>query len=200
MLRKSPLRGFEIPGLEERLIATLYADDTTVYLSASDDYDSLMDILDTWCKASGAKFNTSKTEIVPLGREGYRKNLIQTRKSRESANTIPDHVKIVRDGQAVRVLGAWPGNNVEHADIWSTKLDHLSATLDRWDKTSPTAYGRGIISRVIIGGHTQYLTSAQGMPEDVAERVEKITSDFFWGEGKKHLINIETLRMSQQDG
>ncbi|EJD46496.1 hypothetical protein AURDEDRAFT_19202, partial [Auricularia subglabra TFB-10046 SS5] len=200
MLRKSNLKGYDIPGLEERLIATLYADDTTVYLSSDDDYDSLIKILQDWCRASGAKFNTSKTEIIPLGKKSFRDRVLETRKMRETAAPVPDHVKVVRDGEAIRILGAWPGNGVEHAEIWSTKLDKLNATLDRWEKTSPTAFGKGIISKIIIGGHTQYLTAAQGMPDDVQDRIEKITVDFFWGEGKKHLINIDTLRKPLNEG
>ena len=40
-LRKSRLTGLEIPGLAERLITTLFADDTTVYLHKSDNFDNL---------------------------------------------------------------------------------------------------------------------------------------------------------------
>ncbi|EJD51083.1 hypothetical protein AURDEDRAFT_30320, partial [Auricularia subglabra TFB-10046 SS5] len=193
-LRKSNLRGFDIPGLEEKLIATLYADDTTVYLSEKDDFGVLSGILDRWCKASGAKFNTAKTEIVPLGTAEYRDQLIKERTSDDMPCPIPEGIKIARDGEAVRVLGAWPGNHVDATDIWSIRLDRLQTALDKWDRTSPTAVGKGIISRVIIGGHTQYLTAAQGMPADIEKRVEKMTMDFYWGAGKKHLINAEMLR------
>ncbi|EJD40926.1 hypothetical protein AURDEDRAFT_35456, partial [Auricularia subglabra TFB-10046 SS5] len=185
-LRNSDLKGLDVPGLGEKLIATLYADDTTVYLSESDDFDGLMKILAAWCKASGAKFNTAKTEIIPLGKADFRESLINGRTGGEMPSPIPAGIKIARDGEAVRVLGAWPGNHVDASDIWSVRLDRLQATLDRWERTSPTAVGKGIISRVIIGGHTQYLTTAQGMPTGVEKRIEKMTMDFFWGRGKKH--------------
>jgi hypothetical protein len=32
-----------------------------VYLDSSDDFETLTDILDEWCIASGAKFNIGKT-------------------------------------------------------------------------------------------------------------------------------------------
>lgn len=76
-LRKSNLKGFTIPGKAERLIATFFADDTTVYLSADDGFGELQEILDRWCLAAGAKFNISKTEIIPMGTPEYREILRQ---------------------------------------------------------------------------------------------------------------------------
>lgn len=47
-LRASSLRGLSIPGAPHRLIATLFADDTTVYLAAADDYSVLDRLLHQW--------------------------------------------------------------------------------------------------------------------------------------------------------
>jgi len=72
LLRKNDqLSGFDIPGTDEKLITTLFADDTTVYLSQDDLFDDLTDTLNLWCKASGARFNVSKTEIIPIGSKTY---------------------------------------------------------------------------------------------------------------------------------
>ena len=67
MLRKSNLKGFEIPGVQERLIAKLFADDTSVYLSEFDKFSDLETILNKWCIASGACFNVNKSEGIPMG-------------------------------------------------------------------------------------------------------------------------------------
>lgn len=61
MIRKSELKGFKCVGREYRVIVSLFADDTTVYLSEKDKYSDLDNILKLWCRASGAKFNISKT-------------------------------------------------------------------------------------------------------------------------------------------
>ena len=37
-LRKSELRGLTIPGVQERLVMTMFADDTTVYLHKLDPF------------------------------------------------------------------------------------------------------------------------------------------------------------------
>jgi exonuclease III len=73
MIRRSEkIKGFDIPGSNKRLIVNLFADDTVIYLKDQDKYDDLQDILDQWCRASGAKFNKEKTEIIPIGPKPHR--------------------------------------------------------------------------------------------------------------------------------
>ncbi|EJD33806.1 hypothetical protein AURDEDRAFT_22614, partial [Auricularia subglabra TFB-10046 SS5] len=193
LLRKSHLQGYEIEGLSERLIATLYADDTTVYLSANDNYEDLLGILEIWCRASGARFNVAKTEIIPLGEPGYRSSLIETRRTREGASALPEGIRIARDGEVTRILGSWPGNTKGNAAAWSTILDKIQSTLDRWSRFRPSLNGRSIISRAIIGGCTQYLTAAQGMPQDIEKKLDRMTLNFLWDGRKKHPINMDVL-------
>ncbi|EIW60552.1 uncharacterized protein TRAVEDRAFT_105237, partial [Trametes versicolor FP-101664 SS1] len=71
-LRKSGLRGLRIPGEAERLIAKLFADDTTVYLSSNDEYADVCEVTARWCRAARARFNAEKTEILPIGSPEYR--------------------------------------------------------------------------------------------------------------------------------
>ena len=48
-LRKSNLNGYQIPGSNDNLKTTLFANDTTVFLAKTDDYDELLPILKLWC-------------------------------------------------------------------------------------------------------------------------------------------------------
>ena len=66
MLCQPNLQGFQIPRASKCLLVFLFADDTTVFLSEGDNFQTLQDILDQWCADSGAKFNISKTKIIPL--------------------------------------------------------------------------------------------------------------------------------------
>ena len=65
------LTGYNIPSINRTIKVNLYADDTTVYLSDTDHYQTLESILNSWCIASGAKFNLEKTEIIPIGTETH---------------------------------------------------------------------------------------------------------------------------------
>ncbi|KAI0825305.1 hypothetical protein BC628DRAFT_1410349 [Trametes gibbosa] len=72
MVNGSDLQGFRVPGTIETLKATLFADDTMVYLSEFGTFAVLQDVLNTWCSAAKAKFNIEKTEIIPIGQLEYR--------------------------------------------------------------------------------------------------------------------------------
>ncbi|EJD46021.1 hypothetical protein AURDEDRAFT_36857, partial [Auricularia subglabra TFB-10046 SS5] len=185
MLRSSELKGYDIPGLEEKLIATLYADDTTVYLTKEDLYQQLDGILDDWCLASGARFNVQKTEVIPIGSAEHRADLVATRVAGPGSE-VPAGVRIARDGEVTRILGSWPGNGVKNVAAWSIIEDKVYERLDRWDKTHPTLAGRGIITQVVIGGLTQYLMASQGMPHELERSLNRAAVDFFWQGAKRH--------------
>ena len=78
MLRNSDLWGFKTEDDIERLIATLFANNTMVYLSKDNDLASFQDILTRWCDASKAKFNTPNMVVIPVGLLTFYKNLIAT--------------------------------------------------------------------------------------------------------------------------
>lgn len=129
-LRKSNLKGFSIPDKRERLIATLFADDTTVYLSKDDDFGDLIKILDEWCLASGAKFNVNKTEIIPTGCIEHC-NMVHFYRflNGNSGTKIPDHIKIAEEGESIRSLGAQIGNGIGIIELWSRIIEKIDINL-----------------------------------------------------------------------
>lgn len=200
MLRASDLQGFNITGLNERLICTLFADDTTVYLSEHDNYGTLCTILETWCSASGAKFNEGKTECVPIGSPEFRANFIVNRRAHPNHEQLPASAKISADGHTIRILGIWAGNGANDEDPWLKVLRKCSDTLAHWDRTHPTIKGRRMLIQAYIGGGTQYLTAAQGMPPEILARLKKLELDFFWAYKRTHTINSDTLYLPTDAG
>lgn len=199
-LRASTLRGWSIPGVHEKLIAILYADDTTVYLREQDSLDTLMTILNKWATAATAKFNVLKTEYIPLGTPEFRNRFCQTRRLNDMSAPIPRETKIASDGTAVRILGGWVGNLIDDATPWSPILDRTVATLKRWSNLFPSTTGKCMIANMIIGGMSQYLTAADGMPREILKKLEKLTTDFFWDWKKTHTINKHTLHLPSRAG
>ena len=61
--------------------------------------------------ASEAKFNTSKSEIIPLGTKTFWEKLIMERKGHQDHGRIPEHIHISGDGEPVR--RAWYGNIIK---------------------------------------------------------------------------------------
>jgi len=100
------LKGYDIRGKQERLVATLFADDTIVYLDHTDDFGTLVEVLDEWCIAAGAKFNIAKTEMIPIGTPDHRDRVRATRfVNGLGGPLIPDHIKIAAEGEPIRTLG-----------------------------------------------------------------------------------------------
>ena len=187
------LKGFQIPGIKEKLIVSLYADDTTIYLSESDSYTALQRILTSWCLASGAKFNLEKTEIVPIGTPEHRERIWSTRKINHNDPPLHGCIHIAKDGQAVRCLGAWIGNDTKETDPWEPILDKVRATMQKWNKSHPTLDAKRHIVQMFAGGMTQFLTAAQGMPRQTENALVKIIREFIWDSTAPPMMSLERL-------
>ena len=106
------VQGIDVPNLDERRKVSLFADDMTVILTEHDSFTELTKTPSEGCKVSGAKFNVEKTEIIPIGTAEYYKKLVETRKLGNASEVIPASVHIKWDGDAIRLLGAWIGDDV----------------------------------------------------------------------------------------
>lgn len=201
MIRGSDkIKGFNILGSSEHLIVNLFADDTVVYASDKDKYDDLQEILDKWCKISGAKFNKEKTEIIPIGSKAHRERMIQTRKIHPSDAPLNQDIRIAKDGDAVRSLGSWVGNEITDVTPWEPIIDKVNKELTRMSLTHPSLNGKRLLTQIIIGGRTQFLTKAQGMPKQVADTLTKLTRAFIWGDNVAPRLAFEALCKKKEEG
>jgi hypothetical protein len=199
-LRNSTLRGYMIPGSEEKLVVNLFADDTTTFLAADDDFETLQTILKDWCIAAKAKFNTAKTEIIPIGAREYRVRVIADRKTNNIHGEIPEEMHIVEEGNSVRILGAWFGNDANAAQPWAPVLEKIDAALENWNHSRPTMQGRRHIVQMVVGGMTQYLTQVQRMPKDIEKRLTKRIRHYMWKDEERGAVNEQTILAPIEEG
>ena len=184
-IRNAPdITGYAIPHSTTIIKINLYADDTTVYLSHSDRYDTLERLLKTWCRASGAKFNLEKTEIIPIGTAEHRARMLHTRCLHPDDAPLADGIRIVPEGHSARILSAWIGNNTDQAQPWSPIIDKIKEHLDHWAAAHPTLDAKRLIVQMVVGGMTQFLTKAQGMPPTVLRTLTTITRNFLWDKNR----------------
>ena len=200
LLRNSGLKGMEIPGLRERIIASLFADDTTVYLAEEDSLEDLEEILDKWTEAAGAQFNAGKMKVIPVGSEQYRERVRMWRAPNAESKTFPEGVPVLEEGASLRMLGARAGNKVNPASAWTRNLNQMEEALSKWEKCSPSLNGRRLVIQMVIGGMTQYLTKVQGMPPEVERKVNGLIRSFVWKGGKSHPVAMEWLQRAQDEG
>ena len=201
MIRNSPIQGISVRDAPENIKCKLFANDMMVYLNETDDLRTLEDhALKPWCEVSGAKFNISKTEIIPIGTKPYRDNLILTRRTNPTSEPVDPNIKIAVEGQPVRVLGAWIGNGVDQATPWTPTIEKIATSLKRWEANHPTSEGRRLISQMIIGGMTQYLAKVQGMPETTIKTLEKLIRNFAWSGKNKPTISMAHMSAGMEAG
>ncbi|KAE9393408.1 hypothetical protein BT96DRAFT_1051503 [Gymnopus androsaceus JB14] len=132
----SSLKGYSnIPGIKGKLIASLFADDTTVFLAEDDELEDLEGVLNKWCKASTVVFNVAKIQILPIWEK----------------DQIPKYIHIAVEDEAIRILGAWYGHKLHDRIAWTSQLEKINCSMDR----------RKTIIQMVIGGMTQYLTSTE---------------------------------------
>ena len=199
MLRNSTLKGFKIKCNTDRLITTLFADDTTVYLSQQDNFADLQQILLKWCHVSGAKFNVQKTVIIPIGTPQYQELVCQSRKMSPEHPRIPDSIQIAKDGTPTRMLGAFIGNGLEEISIWTPTLEKINSQLKIWNRNHPTQDGRRLVINMEIAARTQYLTRVQGMPKEVEQTLTKTIRNFMWDD-QKPMISLDTIEKPHLKG
>ncbi|THV01201.1 hypothetical protein K435DRAFT_631315, partial [Dendrothele bispora CBS 962.96] len=171
----------------------LFADDTTTFLDAEDNFEDLQKLLDTWCQASGARFNIAKTQIIPIGTKEYRTNTLMTRKTGQDKEPLPTNLHLAEEGEAIRILGAWYGNEVNAEQVWTTNIEKVDTTLRRWGKAKPTIEGRRHIIQMIVGGITQYLTTVQGMPRSIEKQLTKRINNFLWNEKGRNAVSAQIM-------
>ena len=202
MIRKDAnLKGFMIPGIKEPIKASFFADDTNLFLSREDSFDYAQALLNDWCRVSGAKFNMEKTEIIPIGSKEHRNQIITTRKINQSdSDPLDARIRIAKEEEAIRLLGAWIGNDANDSAPWEATLDKVKGKLENWGKMKPSMMGRSTIIRAVVGGQTQFLTTAQGMPKRIEDALTKMTRDFMWEDDSSPRIALDILQRPIEEG
>ena len=90
----------------------LFADNMLVYLNKGDKIKDLEKIIKEFCMTSMAKFNLERLEVLPIGSMQYREALADTRQMGREDNVVPAYIRLIKDGELMRMLGSWVGNNI----------------------------------------------------------------------------------------
>jgi ribonuclease HI/exonuclease III len=198
MLRKSKLKGIKVPGTTERILVSLFADDTLVYLRQKDDLNILKNVVELFCTASTAKFNIEKTEILPIGNPKFREKMINEK--RMGRNEIEPDLKIIKEGEAMRTLGAWVGNELNDDHLWEKILDTQRTIMERWDSMHPSLKGRELILKALIQSKALFLATVNGMTIETINKMKKQMKDFLWGYKHRGLMKWETVILPKNEG
>lgn len=180
-LRNSELKGIPLPGNElVRIIVKLFADDTLIYMSKNDSLKLIRKIIKLFCTASTAVFNLEKTEYLPIGPERFRARVIRKRQIGKKSNKIPEGLKIVKDKEPMRTLGAWIGNGVEIQDKWNDIIKTQMKIIKVWRAMHPTFRGKELLAKALITSRAWFLATVNGMPKGIMTEMHQLIRNFLW--------------------
>jgi len=182
------------------MICTLFADDTTVYLSERDNFGDLTKVLNKWCSASGAKFNIENTEVTPLGVPEYRKEVLGNRKLHSGDVVIPMEIHISPDGAPTHVLGSWVGNGVNQMNVCFPTVEKIEYNLMCWCRSNPSMEGKSLILQMEVAGRTKYLTRVQGMPQSIEQQIRHVIPNFICNGKLVSPVDAGTLASDLTEG
>jgi ribonuclease HI/exonuclease III len=197
-LRRSELKGLQIPGIQKKVLTSLFADDTLVYLGKDDDMKVLKQVIDRFCLASTAKFNIEKTECLPLGNKQQREKIINTRKM--GVNVIEGDIKIIKDGECMRTLGAWVGNGDGRVDKWNKIIQDQQQIMELWQRMHLSFKGKELVLKALIQSKAVFLATVNGMPKDIEETMQKNMKDFLWEGKERGLVRWEIAITDKKKG
>jgi ribonuclease HI len=141
-----------------------------------------------------------KTEILPIGTKTHRERVIEQRKINPLDEPWHTSVRVAKDGHPIRTLGAWIGNDIEHTTSWEPILEKIDKNLIRWGQCHPSLDGKRLIVQMVVGGMTQFLTKAQGMPSSIETAIKKKIRTFMWDGRKSPPISLTRLEQPVDKG
>ena len=176
------IRGVPLPGGITAKVAA-YADDTAPFFSDGEDVVRIRRHMETFEKATGAKFNANKSEGIVIGMPP------------------PDQIfKWTTDPkQLVRYLGVMVAGIPSLQDQWASALKTFEECLAKWKKITTTLHGKVAILKHFALPCLTYTLQALPCPEEIQDQVQELSWAFLW-RGKKAKINRHTCELPKAAG
>lgn len=161
-----------------------YADDTTLIIEDLESIRIAMELMQKFCKATGAKINVEKTAFMRFG----------------EAPAIPACIAF-NEKEEIKILGVNLGKDEKSSrdKRWEEIVGEMKRRLVFWKVRDLELKGRVLIVNSLMLSKMWYNLSVTAMPMWVEQRVKGIVLDFLWN-NKPPRIAHKTLIGSQEEG
>lgn len=169
------IKGIGIGEEENRIFQ--YADDTTLLVKDLESVKKAMEIVQRYCRGSGAKVNEDKTVYMRFG----------------GATVLTEHFTF-KETKEIKILGVLMGRDEKKAEgtMWEEILGGIERRLTFWKMRTLTLKGKVLVLNVLMTSKLWYVLYSSSMPLWAEKRLKKCFLDFLW-DGKPARIAYNTL-------
>ncbi|CAI5484179.1 unnamed protein product [Closterium sp. Yama58-4] len=156
-------------GVKGELAYIGYADDTTLVLKGKEQVATASKLLDDFAELSGLRVNSSKTTLMPLGKN--RRRLLPI----ESPFTWVDKDK------SERLLGIWITSGGSPGLAWDKAFEKVSAVLSCWESKHLKTSARVTIINSYAMPILLFQAQIYAPPHDIWTKVKRLCHNFISG-------------------
>jgi hypothetical protein len=162
-----------------------FADDTCLVLQGQNDLAEVEGALSVYEHASGAKINSSKSELLPLGNSDI--------------STWNTQITKLQPDAEVRYLGAKIGNSVNTPNIWSSHLAKLNTHLLMTLQLGLPLQVRVQAAQTFLTSQVRYTMTFTELPRSSEQAISKSIQNFALGKNRSFL-NRNILELDHSAG
>src|SRR5882724_8038895 len=139
-------------------------------------------------------------EALPIGTPEQRSKVLSKRILGTNSNKIPEYVCLIKDGEPMRTLGLWVGNDIIIEDKWNKFMEIQKKVIDVWTASHPTLQGKDLILKALIVSRSWFLAAVNGMLDHIENEMTKIMKDFIWDGNKRGLMKLDYTAEIREKG
>ena len=182
--KNTSIRGISIPKGTAKI--QMFADDTIFYCGTPGDVPRIIETLQLYSEASGAKPNLSKTEILPIGPErgGY-------------IDYSP--IKTLKYDTHVKLLGVQVANQPDDEKIWTPQAAKIMNLVQLWSRRNVSTIGKLTLIKQLMLSLIWHHTDIHNPPEHVLKQIDAAIWPFF-NSGRRAQISKEKASLPRHQG
>ena len=177
MRLRSVISGFRVPNLPPVRVI-MYADDTNLFLSTSDDVSSIKAELDSASFAIGSKFNHEKSIVKAIGSPEFQSECHAS--GLINGQTLPSATFLSPD-EPLRILGVWVGPPGCTSHRWLTIEKHIRSLTAQWSSIGTSVLNRVLLAKALMHSRCFYLLDGNSIPLPSLRRINGIIMRFVRG-------------------
>lgn len=181
IMQNDNIQGICIPNSSKKGLIYQHADDTTLSVSNKKSISESFIEFDLYSKASGAKINKQKSEILCIG-----KGVLSDNEKEEYGLEVCEN--------NIQLLGVFIGKDKKLCEEmnWKSKIDKIKCLLNMWLQRHLTIQGRVTIVNSLMMSRFWYILFVTPLPEWAHREIMKMCVNFIW-KNKAHLVKYNSI-------